>query len=385
MDSILKGLPIPKFYLTQEYNKAKGASIHYAVDGQQRLKAIYRFLTNKFQVEIDGKSYYFRDLDNATQKRITVYKLNGHYMVDYKQSDITFLFQRLNRTGIKLTNMESWNNEYYKTEILGMIRDIYENICGFPHKRDYRDYDDSDYEKLKSSYFATIYADENIKRMLPLDDIVDLSNCVLRKSVESGSKKELESFLRLNKNISAKESSLIKSRFRKTLNNFTEIFSKQELNESTFSKRTHFISLFLAISLLIPKYYILRDLGGLKKDLVDFIENQPEKYKESVLGGIRQKAMRQERVRFFQEIIVRHAIELDDRRYFDENLKKELWAKQVRKCAICGKQIEYSKDAAVDHMIPWAKGGKTEQSNAQLAHKKCNQTKRDKVEEFVIA
>jgi len=62
IDSILKGLPIPKFYLTQEYDSRKGVSIHYAVDGQQRLKAIYRFLTNEFPVVIKGKRYYFRDL-----------------------------------------------------------------------------------------------------------------------------------------------------------------------------------------------------------------------------------------------------------------------------------------------------------------------------------
>jgi hypothetical protein len=34
IDSIITGMPIPKFYLTEEYDLKKGASIHYAVDGQ---------------------------------------------------------------------------------------------------------------------------------------------------------------------------------------------------------------------------------------------------------------------------------------------------------------------------------------------------------------
>jgi uncharacterized protein with ParB-like and HNH nuclease domain len=62
IDSIMRGMPIPKFYLTEEYDEDKGASIHYAVDGQQRLKAIYKFLSNEYPVSIGDQLYYFRDL-----------------------------------------------------------------------------------------------------------------------------------------------------------------------------------------------------------------------------------------------------------------------------------------------------------------------------------
>jgi 5-methylcytosine-specific restriction endonuclease McrA len=384
IDSILKGLPIPKFYLTEEYDAKKGVSIHYAVDGQQRLKAINRFLTNKFLIEINSEKYLFKDLDSETQKKITTYKLNGHYMTDYKQADINFLFQRLNSTGVKLTNMERWNNEYFEANILKMVKEIYEKICDFPYKRDYRDYDDKDYEKLKSSYMATIYTEENIKRMLPLDDIIDLCNCLKKNSIEGGGKKELESFLKLHINISHNESSIIKSKFGKALNNIKEIFSKQELEASAYSKRTHFISLFLAVGSVIPKYYILNETEKLKTDLLNFIENQPEEYKESVLGAIRQKVARETRVSFFNEIILKYAKELDKNRLFDESLRQKLWREYDHKCQICKKEIKNYKDATLDHKEPWAKGGRTEESNAQLAHKKCNQEKRDKFEEFVI-
>lgn len=384
IDSILRELPIPKFYLTEEYDAKKGASIHYAVDGQQRLKAIYRFVDNKFPIEIEGKQYFFKDLDSGTQKKITTYRLNGHYLTNYVQSDINFLFQRLNRTGIKLTNMEVWNNEYYGTKIRSMIREIYEEICGFPPKRDYRDYDEKDLEKLKNSYMATIYTDENIKRMLPLDDTIDLCHCLENNSIEGGGKKEIESFLKQRKDISANESSTIKSKFRKVLRNIQEIFSKQELDSSAFSKRTHFISLFLAVSLLIPAYYILTEPRKLKKDLLDFIENQPDEYKESVLGAIRQKAKREKRASFIRKLIKAYGKKLDKKRFFDEEVRQKFWRKRDHICQICKKEIRSYKDATLDHKEPWAKGGRTIQSNAQLAHKKCNQSKRDKFEEFVF-
>lgn len=307
IDSILRNVPIPKFYLTEEYNPKKGACIHFVVDGQQRIKAIYRFLNNEYSIDINGKEYCFKDLDIKTQEKITVYKLNGHYMVGFTPSDVTFLFQRLNRTGIKLTNMEFWNSQYYKTNILKMIREIYENIFDFPPKRDYRDYNDSDYAKLQMSYLAAIYTEENIKRMLPLDDIIDLANCLSKGRVDSGNKRYLESYLRNKKNIGAQESVSLKRKFKLITDNIKEIFAKKDLEDSLFSKRTHFISLFLAIGLLISKYDVTSDSQNLRKDLIDFINNQPEDYKESVTGGIRHKERRQKRVAYFEKIILRHA------------------------------------------------------------------------------
>ena len=306
IDSILRKLPIPKFYLTEEYSPKKGVHIHYVVDGQQRIKAIYRFLDNKYSVEINGKDYYFKDLDVKTQEKITGYKLNGHYMTDFVITDVTFLFQRLNRTGIKLTNMEYWNSEYYKTNILKMVKEIYEHILDFPPKRDYRDYDDSDYEKLSKSYLAAIYTEENIKRMLPLDDIIDLSNCLLKGKVESGNKSALESFLKNNKTIESKDVLSIKSQFKNIMANIKEIFSKKDLEESLFSKRTHFISVFLAIGILIKECNILTSPKELRQDLLEFINNQPNDYKENVTGGIRHKERREFRVDYFKTIIMKY-------------------------------------------------------------------------------
>lgn len=364
IDSILKGLPIPKFYLTEEYDAKKGASIHYVVDGQQRLTAIYKFLNNQVQIEISGKQYYFKDLDTTTQKKITTYKLNGHYMVDYTQADVNFLFQRINRTGFKLTNMEVWNNDYYDTNILKMAKEIYEENKGF--------------------YVEVIYTEENVARKLPLDDIIDLCHCLKKNSIEGGSKKELESFLTLNKLISKNDSSAIKSKFRKVIYNLQEIFSKQDLESSAFSKRTHFIGLFLTIGVLIPEYFILTNPQELKNALLEFIENQPEDYKESVLGAIRQKNARETRVKFIKEIILKYSKKLDTKRLFDKELKQKFWRKYDHKCQICKKEIKDYNDAAIDHIEPWAKGGKTIESNAQLSHSKCNQSKKDKFEPFVI-
>lgn len=364
IDSILNGMPIPKFYLTQEYDTRKKANIHYVVDGQQRIRAICKFLDNQFPIEINGKEYYFRDLDASRQQMITTYKFDGHYLRDFTQADINFLFQRLNRTGIKLTNMEEWNSEFYDTEVLGLIKEIEDE-----HRRFHAD---------------IIYTDENKKRMLPLDDILDMCNCLAKGVVEGGGKRILESFLTSHKHISASDASRIKSRFRKAILNLREILGKQELESSLYAKRTHFLSLLLAIGLLIDSYYVLADPDKLREALLDFIQDQPDQYKESVLGGIRHKVKRQTRVKLLQEIILRHSTQLDKNRAFPESLKQKLWRQYDCTCQLCGKRIGGYKYAVVDHIIPWAKAGPTEESNAQLAHRRCNQKKRDKVDQYVI-
>lgn len=364
VDSIRRGLPIPKFFLTQEYDKKKGAVIHYVVDGQQRISGIYRFLTNKFHIEIDKKKYLFKDLDKRTQKDVLSYKLNGHYMKDHKQSDINFLFQRLNRTGIKLTNMEVWNNEYYKTKVMGMVEQIYNANKGY--------------------YEAGLYTDENIKRMLPKDDIIDLCNCLVHNGVEGGSRKELETFLKNNRDISDKEGASIRSRFSKTINNMKEVLSQDDLQSSLFGKRTHFISLFLSMSSLLERYYLLDRKEKLRKALLGFIEDQPTAYYESIRGGIRQKSARQTRVRLLNRILSSYGRRLDTKRLFDDDVKHRLWNQEEHVCGICGKKIDHFASYALDHKKPWAKGGKTIEKNAQLSHKTCNQQKRDKWEQYVL-
>ncbi|MCW4030443.1 MAG: DUF262 domain-containing protein [Candidatus Bathyarchaeota archaeon] len=307
IDSILRKIPIPKFYLTEEYDSKKGACIHYVVDGQQRIKAIYRFLNNEYTIEIGDKQYLFKDLDSKTQQKIIIYKLSGHYMVDFTTPDIVFLFERLNRTGIKLTNMELWNSRYYGTKILTLIRDIYENVFDFPTKRDYRDYDDTDTQKLQKSYVAAVYTEEQIKRMLPLDDIVDLLNCLHRGKVDSGNKADLESFLWSKKEIADAESIALKEKVKSIITNIKDIFTKKDLEDSLFSKRTHFISLLLAFGLFPPSHNISKNSLTIKKELLNFIENQPEDYKESVAGGIRHKERRELRVKYFHEIISKYS------------------------------------------------------------------------------
>jgi len=364
IDTILKEMPMPKFYLTEEYDPEKGASIHYVVDGQQRLRAIKKFLDNEFPIEINGREKYFRNLDRDTQEKITSYELSGHYLKNATQKDINFLFQRLNTTGVKLTNMEIWNNEYTGTPILKLLNKIV--------------------KKHTKYYQEIIYTPDNIRRQLPTDDVLDIVNSLWNQRVAGGGKRELSEFLRVNKNISRSDSKLLEMKFSKTLANIKSFLSREDLQSSNFGRRTHLISLFLATALLIDKYYLLNNPEKTREELLHFINNPPKKYKESSVGGIRQKDRREIRVKFLQKILIQNGIKLDRNRLFSEELRKKFWYEKKHICQICKKNIDKYSESTLDHKKPWAKGGRTSESNAQLTHKRCNQKKRDRESQFTI-
>lgn len=364
IDSILRGIPIPKFYLTQDFDSRKKANVHNVIDGQQRLTAIYRFLTNRFPIKIDNKEYYFKDLDKGKVEKITSYELHGHTLTDYTLADVTFLFERLNRTGILLTNMEAWRSKYTHTNILKMITDI-----SGEHRKYYQD---------------IIYTEENTHRFLHLDDILDICHSISHEGVAGGSRKDLGDFLEQNENISDSDANRFKIGFRKAVNILKEILPKEELQATLFAKRTHFFSLFISVLFTSREYYLLGQTSELKTDLLNFINDQTQEYKDSVVGAIRSKDKRVRRMNLLTEVLKKHAIVLDKKRTFDPALKAKLWSlPSGHECQICHKPIHGFGDATVDHIMPWAKGGKTVESNAQIAHKLCNKKKRDEYEKYI--
>lgn len=364
VDSILRGMPIPKFYVTQEWDSEKETVVYNVIDGQQRLTALYKFLTNKFTISIGGKEYYFKDLDKPKKEKITKYTVDGHFITEYSLPDITFLFERLNRTGIKLSNMENWNSKYTDTNILRMVKNIADE-----HRK----------------YYDVIYTEENMVRLLHLDDIVDICNAISKGAVTSGNKNELENFLDTMKSIPDSDANRIKRHFRKAITIMKEVFPKEELQSTGFGKRTHYISLFMAVLLTGREYYLIGQVEKLRQQLIEFMNNQPKDYKDSVTGGIRHKERRVKRVDLLAQVLKENSVPLDKKRSFDPSTRMRLWnAPGGHECQICHKPIHDFKQATVDHVVPWAKGGQTDESNAQIAHLICNQKKRDSYEKFIV-
>lgn len=64
-------------------------------------------------------------------------------------------------------------------------------------------------------------------------------------------------------------------------------------------------------------------------------------------------------------------------RAFSDRVKNVVYRKQGGICPICGEWHDISEMEA-DHIIPWSKGGTTDESNCQMLCRRCNRVKSDK-------
>lgn len=63
-----------------------------------------------------------------------------------------------------------------------------------------------------------------------------------------------------------------------------------------------------------------------------------------------------------------------DIRAFDDNMKREVYERQLGICPICGQHFDIEQMEA-DHITPWSKGGRTVAENCQMLCRKCNREK----------
>ena len=113
IESVLMGLPIPVFY----FNEDKYGRL-IVIDGRQRLTALFEFLDNKFplkDVKIlpDLKGKRFSELDIIEQGKLEDYQIQANVIQPPTPDRIMFdIFERVNRTGTRLTEQEIRNALY---------------------------------------------------------------------------------------------------------------------------------------------------------------------------------------------------------------------------------------------------------------------------------
>ncbi len=88
---------------------------------------------------------------------------------------------------------------------------------------------------------------------------------------------------------------------------------------------------------------------------------------------------------FYKEILnCYNCTGLDSRRFFTPETKQNLYinlkngfTKGKKICPCCNKEFSFN-EFEIDHIIPWSRGGKTSNNNAQLLCKSCNSSKSNK-------
>ena len=120
IESILKEYPIGLIYFVKTLDGK-----FEILDGQQRITSIGRFVTNQFDIMINGKPYNFDGLPQDKKDLINNYKFTI-YECEGTESEIKQWFETINIAGVPLNNQELLN-AIYSGPFVSAARKIYSN------------------------------------------------------------------------------------------------------------------------------------------------------------------------------------------------------------------------------------------------------------------
>ena len=110
IDTILCDRPMPLFFFQRARSAQTGKPFYTVVDGQQRLRAIFEFLDNRFALSESKdprfKGRKFLQLTSGLKEQILNYDINVEELTGYDDDDIRNIFVRMNRFVVKLSPQE---------------------------------------------------------------------------------------------------------------------------------------------------------------------------------------------------------------------------------------------------------------------------------------
>ena len=256
IDTILRGLPIPKLYMRQQLDLRSSKTIHEIVDGQQRLRSVLEFHADELRLSKEHDEYpskTFSALPREAQKAFLTYEFSVDLLVDSADADVLDIFARINSYAVPLNAQEKRNARFFgsfKTTVYSL---------GFQHLEFWKKH--------------RILSDTAVARMKEAELTSEL--LVAMAAGLQDKKKSLDSFYkRWDDRFPFKQKSI--ARFQ-DLVDLIENHLGDYLTESNFRRPALFYSLFLAYYEL--RYGALGDLSGSKKA---FGETEGQKLKQAL-------------------------------------------------------------------------------------------------------
>ena len=385
MKSIFSGYPVPSIFLYERSHN--GRTIYDVIDGKQRLETIFMFTQlgefkkNRFSIkqDFDGNGIELCDWPTICKKHPDVSAQFEKYKIQTVEvkgdlPEIIALFVRINSTGKALTSGEKRHAKYLDSSILKESERIV---------RQFKPYFIS--ERILSA--------TQIERMKGTELIAELLT-----SVQNGGpinkKKALDRAIS-NEHVNAHTFGKMKREVISAIKSTKVIFPN--LGQTRFRNSAEFYSLCLAVWEMKSEGLVLVDkkrnaiaLQMLRKLSlgVDQLQVQMRtmktvepnqqlysEYLQTVQGSTDTISNRERRRAIFKSMFWSLYERKDENRNFTAEQRRIIWGTEGNKiCARCKEPLSWS-DFTADHILAFAKGGKTNTGNAQAMHKVCNSSK----------
>jgi hypothetical protein len=249
MDTIVRGLPIPKVFIRQKLNIQTRQSVREVVDGQQRLRTILSFLKDGFVISKKHNSKYgglyfsqLSQVDENIQGNILNYEISTDLLVNMPDPQVLDIFSRLNSYSVTLNEQEKINANHF-----GPFKTLVDKLA----------HNNNSFWKENK-----ILSDKEILRMAD----VNLSADLLIAMIEGiKSKKQIKSFYSEYEKEFNHDPEIFEQRFNDTIQTIQNIYG-QDFKETEFNRIHLFYTLFTSI------YHLKYGINGITKDKLEIDE-----------------------------------------------------------------------------------------------------------------
>ena len=128
IDSILRGYPIPKILLRTEVDRDTRRTKRDVVDGQQRLKTIIDFSSDKLMLGTKAREFKglkYSQLEDNLKDQFLSYKLTCEQLLNANDDDVLEVFVRINSYAVPVSEAEL-RNARFVSEFASLVRETVE-------------------------------------------------------------------------------------------------------------------------------------------------------------------------------------------------------------------------------------------------------------------
>lgn len=377
IESLLLDVPIPVVYLSEDND-----GVLSVIDGQQRLCSIFSFIDGHFP---DGKSFplsqlrilrtlngkSFRDIGSTDQDKLELSTLSTIIIKKESDPELRFdIFERLNTGSIKLNDQEL-RNCIYRGNYLNLLKQLatdseFRYLIGLkaPDKR----MKDVEYVLRFAAFYHQTYLKYPNSMKFFLNQEMKIYQTITQEQIDDFTSK-FHKAVQINKSLLGSRS------FRKILCGNSE--NPDMIWKSSKVVNGALFDLMMVIFIPYDKNMIFRHLDSIREAYIELLTENNE-----FIDAVEKWTNSPKQIKFRFETFTRilDAIFANDskqERCFTKDFKESLY-KQNDKCTICNQQIISLEDAAIDHVEQYWLGGKTIPSNARLAHRYCNASRKRK-------
>lgn len=253
IDTIIKGIPIPKIYIKSIMNN--GNTYRVVIDGQQRLTAILKFVKNKLRLSKpysgDYEGCLFSDLPDEVQNEILRYKIDINEIFNPSEEEIRDLYSRVNKYTVQLNKQE-----LRRADFPGRFIKLAEELS-------------------ESEFFedAKIFSTKQRRRMLDVEYVEELLT-ILTDGVQD-KKDYLDDICEMYMDMDNADE--VFEKFMSIISDIQTIFDPDimPIGETRFKQKSDFYSLFACIS-------DLQQFGTIKTDCLLAVRSALQEMNEQI-------------------------------------------------------------------------------------------------------